>query len=176
MGADPTVALAVFDKLTSDGLQRVARQAAADVSLSEDDLELFNAVSNVVDSIYKQRNKIAHWLWGYCAELPPDSLLLANPATLKKFDRERRAGKFKEMPDFSHVLVYSLTELEQLLTDVRETVVSVNYLENYLNPSSPMSRDQTLYTLLTSRLVRAEVDRLRESQKKSPRPTPPKPS
>jgi hypothetical protein len=82
LGAEAKPALAMFSVLNGQRLQMSAVRAAAKAALPPDQFEIFAAVMSVIECVQKDRNRLAHWIWGSCPELP-DSLLLANPESLK---------------------------------------------------------------------------------------------
>jgi hypothetical protein len=66
--------------MDSDQMSSLA--AAAKAALPPDQFEIFAAIMSAVDRVQNERNRLAHWVWGTCPELP-DRLLLANPEILK---------------------------------------------------------------------------------------------
>jgi len=76
--ADETAATAIYDLLISQAMQTRALEAAAKASMNPDDFERFTVVMTVTEGVQKQRNKLAHWIWGKSADLP-ETLLLLDP-------------------------------------------------------------------------------------------------
>jgi len=69
-GAGAEQAVAMFLALTSSAAQLAALRAAAEVKLTREELELFQAVMIAVGAVEKQRNKLAHHIWAHAKELP----------------------------------------------------------------------------------------------------------
>jgi hypothetical protein len=147
LGAEAKPAFAMFDILNTQRLQMSAIQAAAKVALPIDQFEVFTAAMLVTDIVQKDRNRLAHWIWGTCPELP-DRLLLADPDHLreKEFLRAdvtaRRPVGGLDPSEFdrlfevnpAEVFVYSKTDLERIERDLAQAVGMIAYLRLYLNP------------------------------------------
>lgn len=82
LGAEAKPALAMFSVLNTQRLQLSAVGAAAQSVLSSEEFETFTAVMSAVGKVQTDRNRLAHWVWGTCPELP-DCLLLVKPESLK---------------------------------------------------------------------------------------------
>jgi len=72
LGTKEPVALAMFAKLQSPSIQKTALDAAAQAAHgdNEEGYKVYAAVVAATYSAGKKRNKVAHWLWGKCANLP----------------------------------------------------------------------------------------------------------
>ena len=84
LGANPGPAIAIYSALTSAAAQRDALRAVASNVMSPDELDVFDAILSLFTSAAKDRNKIAHWIWGYSTDLP-DAVLLGDPKAMLAF-------------------------------------------------------------------------------------------
>jgi len=85
MQADFRIVHEMFYALKSADARRQVLQAAAEETLKDQDLIIFNAVRKCTNASRSRRNDFAHWLWGTSDALP-DALLLVSPKYLTKFD------------------------------------------------------------------------------------------
>jgi hypothetical protein len=72
---------------------------------------LFRAIIKLVKEKQKNRDKLAHWVWGNSPQLP-DALLLANPRVLVKNDFGLNGEDVK-----SSIFVYREQEFQQIIAD-----------------------------------------------------------
>jgi hypothetical protein len=189
LGATAEPALAMYSVITSQRIQMLALNAAAKSALSTEQFEVFKAVWSVLEAVQQPRNKLAHWIYGRCAELP-DAILLADPQSLKQMHtattllasgkaKRGEADKAFEV-DRKSVFVYRKSDLKRIkrdLTEAREMLVHFRY---YLNPiftteaeikkagDGPGTVSGSFRQLSTLRLFREALSRLRADQKNSP--------
>lgn len=130
LGTNPAPAAAMFGALTSNAAQTAAMRAVADLVLGEAEKELFEALMSLFSSAAKERNKIAHWIWGHADNLE-NELLLFDPVVLLNynvilteflfssapFTLLASAHKIPPFPD-DKVLVYTATDFENLSTRI----------------------------------------------------------
>lgn len=83
LGADPKPSLAILRTLQKSHLKREALLSVAREVLNEELLDLLTAVLAICEPVEKERNKLAHWLWGIENQIP-DKVILIDP---KDFDR-----------------------------------------------------------------------------------------
>lgn len=119
---DPNVTVAMYLSLSSAHTRSVVLGAVA-TTLSAKELDLYNAVMFLVKSAYAERNKLAHWCWGYCEELE-GGLVLIDPTYRMHFLSQNFSKPHKAVPlDLRHVFLVTPTDVEhilQRLTPVRE--------------------------------------------------------
>lgn len=141
---------------------------------------------SVLDCVQKDRNRLAHWVWGTCPELP---LLLANPESLKAREIQREetlarvkntlwwtADRMKELYalDHSEIFTFSKDDLERTKRDLGEAVGMLVMFQVYLNPRYPDdalpkdfylgTRAQALDELSKLRLFREALERARDTK------------
>lgn len=95
LNAHPQAAAAIFYTLNSTHYQFQIVREAAQAQLSEDDFELFEAVFSIIQGLHGERNKLVHWRYGVCHELP-DALLLAPPSHNAEQHAKMVTSKFKK--------------------------------------------------------------------------------
>lgn len=74
-------AAAVYLAMDSASFKATVVRTLAERKLNPDDLVLLTAITTLVKTAQKDRDKIAHWIWGTASGLP-DSILLADPRHL----------------------------------------------------------------------------------------------
>jgi hypothetical protein len=78
--ANEQAALAMYSGLENRSAQLRLVTAAAKSTLSADHFEIISTfMTTIVRPAMKERDRLAHWHWGYCDQLP-DALLIADPA------------------------------------------------------------------------------------------------
>lgn len=109
-------AAAVFMSIESDGARRSAIAALADLRMSTEQKRVFAAVLKHLATIRTARNRLAHWIWGVCAELP-DTLLLGDPKVLVPLTGVRNEADFVRMnAEFdTHILVYKEPDFRTII-------------------------------------------------------------
>jgi hypothetical protein len=118
-------AIAMFYSLSSTTYQFRLVDEAAEAQLNEQDYELFQAVYEILQNLHVQRNKLAHWRYGICKQLP-DALLLAPPSHNAAQHAAMVAARRNKTPpvsisfDVKSLVVYSKRDIEELLADVTE--------------------------------------------------------
>jgi hypothetical protein len=78
MKADHRAALAMFNSVQSRSAQAGMLRAAAEEALSsQPEKDLFECILSAgILPAFKERDKLAHWIWGYSLQLPHDLLLM----------------------------------------------------------------------------------------------------
>jgi len=122
---DPHVTVAMYLSLSSAHSRGAVLDAAADKALTARELDLYEAVMNFVEGAYDERNKLAHWCWGYCDELP-DGLVLIDPRyRMQYLARNFRKSTPPTPLDLRHVFLVRKQDVENILerlTPVRHYV------------------------------------------------------
>lgn len=78
LGANASTVMAMHASLNGFQPRADSLLAAARTRLPERDGDLFEATLGVIRKAATRRHEFAHWLWGYCDELP-EALLLVEP-------------------------------------------------------------------------------------------------
>jgi hypothetical protein len=132
LGAAARPSMAMYSALSSSAAQMAALQAAADVALSRERLELFGALLILVKRAATKRNKIAHWLWGTSVQVP-NALILLNPDAVHGLHTQNaeymaacKNGQTVADPstlpplDLSEAFVYRQQEFTEILAEIDE--------------------------------------------------------
>jgi len=129
LNAGVRVSMAMYAAIRNSKIQMDVLEAAARLSLSTEDLELFGAILILVKRAGAKRHKLAHGLWGYSDDLPnalllydPDEVLIYSAATTE-FIRavlkgEGDSSSFTTM-DKSRIFVYREKELAEILAEMK---------------------------------------------------------
>lgn len=175
---DSNPALAIFSKLQTMQLQKVAIEAAASATLDAQDFRVFKAALLATETAQIARNKLAHWLWGYSEDLD-DAILLIDPDYFSQramsVDNWRR-GYHDDIASLSfnleRIFVYKESDFEQIIRDLAEADRILKFLAIYIEPSFddnsnvqsnpdslPLTRAESLRQLSNQRLFREALDR-----------------
>lgn len=142
LDANASPALAMLNALRNTAAQREAIQAAATATLSNDDLEILNALISRFSKLARQRNKVVHWNWGTCLAIE-DGLLLFPPQVSSAFalmaGMARRGQNYDLNPD----------TMGQILADRIGALSEQFILLHHLLSSPDVPRDQLRSELRT---------------------------
>ena len=118
--------------------------AVAKDILSHEEMKVFRAVLSVTKSVEKERNKLAHWLWGVDDQLP-DKVILVDPSIMAKVNTmttllEAKGNNNLETSDVEAVieqmrascLVYSITHLKAIAERMVDSNAAATNLSIYL--------------------------------------------
>ncbi len=103
LGANPAPGAAMYSSLSGGNAKRDALNAVAQVALTEEELEIFNAIIWLYQSAIKERNKVAHWVWGNSPNLL-DAVLLCDPNILMEYQLKLEKFTRKIRDDHRHKL------------------------------------------------------------------------
>ncbi|MDZ7725711.1 MAG: hypothetical protein U5R06_23515 [candidate division KSB1 bacterium] len=91
LGGNKSLATDIYISLESQAAKTSAINAAARsiLKMESDELKIFKAIMAISKANVKNRNKLAHWTWGYSPDLN-EALLLVDPkATISEYDRSK---------------------------------------------------------------------------------------
>ncbi|MFW6027974.1 MAG: hypothetical protein ACOC9Q_00400 [bacterium] len=138
-------AAAVFLSLENASAKKAAITALVDRKLTDEGHKrLFHAISKVVDRRYKERNRLAHWVWGYSQQLP-DCLLLADPKSLAMAEAQSPDELQKSLSE--HIFVYRESDFAQILAG-NEKAAEYAFLFNWIVQGHPANAGGELWTKL----------------------------
>ncbi len=120
MGGDASLAATTFMSVDAQGPRNAMLQAAAKEVLSKEQLDLLNVLLSFAKSCQRGRNKLAHWDWGYCDEIPDAFLLVDHKKCLSgPPDRSEifvyRKKDFEEITDRNHQVAFYFSHFARLL-------------------------------------------------------------
>jgi hypothetical protein len=146
-GAD---AATVFLSIESDGARKNAVAALAARKLDAQHQRIFSAILKVMGRRYRERNKLAHWVWGYSPQLP-DALLLADPRAIAL-----RMGPKLDDPVDNHVFVYTEADFSRILA-ANEEIAQQAFLFNWVIQKHPATSKTKLLQKICSVPEIAEI-------------------
>jgi hypothetical protein len=177
LGTKNTVAAAaIFSSIRSQAGQRDAFQAVA-ASVLENDQErqdLLVAILEVCNKAAKTRNRIAHWIWGFSANLP-DAVLLADPTAITT--HEAKANEWIAAPmgskrgahpdiDRRRIYAYTASDFAEALQRIQRARLLVAGVRRVMPPA--ITDAPALLRLSAEPELRKELDRLSRDRQSDP--------
>lgn len=84
LGSNPTPALAIYTALSGSVSRGAAFKAVAkEAHLSTEEDEILDAILSLYKTAGRERNRIAHWVWGHSPEIP-DGVLLCDQQVMAR--------------------------------------------------------------------------------------------
>jgi hypothetical protein len=167
-------ALAIFVDASSRNAQLAMLDAAAKAGLEPDHYEVFLAImKEAVRPALKERDKLAHWCWGYSPDLPK-ALLLMEPTK-----KTTTFATYFLRPDtplkIDRGAIYVVTKTE--LSNTYKRIAAARHLmECFIGSvwrgNSKAKRARFLQRLASEPLVQEEVLRSKARAKNSPKSRP----
>lgn len=130
VGKNPAPATVMYNALSGSASKGAALKAIAEVVLEDWQKEHFDTIINLFKSSSKDRNRIAHGIWGYANELP-DALLLKDPIESSKYslsfkvETENNGAQSKNFEN--DILVYRSIDFQNIQSDIFELCNIVLY-------------------------------------------------
>jgi len=142
LGAKDDVAIAMYDALSSTVSKRDVLMAAAEKTLTPDEMEIFNALMSLFKSSASERNDIAHGIWAYSKDKPDHMLLITSDEYVKHQNKidAAHAGRFKKGIglDKSKIQTYKRTEFDK----ISQKIAGLCVLFKWFRMSLPFSNHQ----------------------------------
>ncbi len=165
MQADFRIVHEMFHALKSTDARRQVLQAAAEETLNDQDLIIFNTVRKCTNASRIRRNDFAHCLWG-TSDVLPDALLLVSPKYITKYDVHMAAilagqkqSKDHDWNDWvnEHQVIYVFKKVD-LKRDLEEALWAhskIRMLAMCLSQPHAEGREQARNELLADRQIQA---------------------
>jgi len=176
LNAEEQPILAMYAALENRTSQLRALTAAAKSKLPPHEFEIFEVLRlRFVRPVMKERDRLAHWCWGYSGEIP-DALLLTEPnekvlVHIKVIDKAP-----SPILDRGKIFVVKAPDLDRTLARLATTT---DYLSKFMGamwPKNPsVLRGPLLQRLCNEPHFRSALDRHRASRCKSQSACPPSP-
>ncbi len=141
LGTNPHPGAAVYATLISNAIQQQAIRAVARLALNEGLDDILEAILSLYGAAAKDRNKIAHWVWGITPDLP-DRALVVEPSVLVSYHAEftvyedakirGAAGGPEPIIDFDAIFVYGASDFTSLSTKIQRLIQLVVRFRNVL--------------------------------------------
>lgn len=103
MGGKDDRAAVAYLSLETQSAKSNSIAAVAKTFLEETEVKVLNAILRLAKTNQKHRDKLAHWVWGICFELP-DDILLANPKNMHSGYPDRRDVFVYTAKDFKKII------------------------------------------------------------------------
>lgn len=157
--SEAKTALAMFVRASSRNAQMTMLRSAAEAALPSHHFRVFEAVINKsVSPAMADRDRLAHWCWGYSPDLPK-ALLIMDPAR-----KTVNLATHFLMPDepmkIDRNAIYVVTEadLARTLKRIREARRLLNiFIGTVWQGNSDAKRDQFLQSLSAEPLIRTAL-------------------
>jgi hypothetical protein len=180
--ANEKAALAMYSAVENRAAQLRMITSAAKSTLRPSHFDVISVLlTATVRPCMKDRDRLAHWCWGYSAEVP-DALLITEPSNklaLLLNTVTNQAKGAKPPPtitvDFSKVFVLRAEDLARTLTRFVDALDGLQLaIASVWSANSQQSRDGFLQTLSSKPQIRLGLLRLAENRQKNPTtPQPP---
>ncbi len=181
--ANEKAAVAMYAGVENRAAQLRLINSAAKASLPKDHYEAISALLvSIVKPAMKERDKLAHWTWGYSDELP-DALLLADVqntlGSLMMALRNQRGPRGTDVPtSFDTIYVVREADLAGIL---KRSFAAKDHVRlamgSVWESNTPLQRGELLQRLSNVPQIRSALDRAanrknQEAPPLSPRPEP----
>jgi hypothetical protein len=179
--ANQKAAVAIYSGLDNRAAQLRAIESAAEATLKVDHFDVISVLLTVVvRPVMRDRDKLAHWAWGYSPDLQ-DALLIAEPG----YTLEGLMSALTLYPgidnaaiptDFSRIYVVKAGDLTRIRTRSIEAKDNVRLaMSSVWEHNPPSERARLLLQLTNVPSVRAGLDRLARDRQKTQATPPPSP-
>jgi hypothetical protein len=173
LGTNPAPGMAMFSSLVSANAQKDALRAVASISLTPEQRETFEVLIALYTSAAKQRNALAHGLWGYSPE-EPEGVLICAAQDLSAYSVSahvsRRSSIDPESFDKGKIRVWKRKDFEALCEEIDEvSELILHFRVTLMTPPIGVEKFQQLCSSprFQSALVRARARR-KSSQEAQP--------
>lgn len=138
IGANTETAVAVYLSFKNTVTKNEAMQAAAELQLSTDDMLLFRALMAYKNSVEKERNALAHGIFGVSNSIK-DGVIWANPTTQTNHQAMVEVrGVTEEITAklYQSCFVYLVGDLETLALEIEDLERQISSFVGYLGSDS----------------------------------------
>ena len=105
----------MYHSLSSAHSRGAVLDATAEKTLTAREHDLYLAVMDFVKDAYSERNRLAHWCWGYCDEFP-DGLILIDPTHRMRYLAKNFKNQKPHTPlDLRHMYLVKKHDAEAIL-------------------------------------------------------------
>ena len=144
-----------------------ALDAAANLTLSKEDYELFLALMRYKDTTEKERNDLAHGVYGVSASVPKGIVWVSAVHYASFSANVRGLGLTEEIEsDFSSKrFVYEIGDLETIAREIENLERQISSFQGYLGSDNLVWRATRYPQLCSEPRLQRELDHLRQHQK-----------
>jgi hypothetical protein len=179
--ANQKAALAMYSSLENRAAQLRLIYGAAEASIPGNQFDVIAVlIANVLRPVMRERDRFAHWVWGYSDDLP-DALLISEPseslknlmAALHLFPGVEDAAV---RTNFNLIYVIRDPDLDGIIVRSMNAKFHLRMgMSTVWDHNSPQERASNLQQLSNVPLIREGLDRLAEARKNNPEARPPSP-
>ncbi|NVP54439.1 hypothetical protein [Mycoplana rhizolycopersici] len=161
--ADTDAAAAVYLSLQNARARQDVLKAAANSTLSNDDLLLLNALLAIKSGLEKSRNALAHGVFGICVKIP-DGIVWCETTDFIKFGRENAVNGLTESARqtfHKRMYVYQLADLETIAQGIADLENQFKFFSGYLRSTSSESKLSRYVELCSHPKVAREIAKMK---------------
>lgn len=177
LGDDAPAGSVIFATIRSQAGQRDAIDAVAETYIANPDLrDAILAALDVYKGASKTRNRLVHWIWGHCPELP-DAVLLANPVTRIAQDANlQRAVAGRDTAEIHRtarslegIYIYERQDFDAASVSIQRAIKLIALSRmTVTRQQAPHMFDEELTRLLAEPEIERGVGRLRRGRQNDP--------
>ena len=159
IGTNTDAAIAVYLTLRNNSAKRSALDAAAKVRLNTKDLILFDALLKYRKSIEKDRNDMAHGVFGIAASIKTGVLWTTTQNYTDYSTRVEKDGVTEELRNIFHrrVYVYEIGTLEYIACEIENLERLTGIFNGYLLSDSTEWKDQRYIEICAEPAIAKEL-------------------
>jgi len=165
MGEKANVALAMLETIRGrDARVKVTKKIARVVILDDVTLDVFNAAISMALSTLSQRDKLAHWTWGYTDSLPEDGLA-CDPRELLEDDSLLLTAYANDEPRpnvgdvCNHIVVYTEKELDQLAAELLQADNMIDLFRRYFHEHDATTKETILQLIQSNPFAKDRIEK-----------------
>jgi hypothetical protein len=164
LGANEPAAIAVFNSIRSSRTQGDALEAASKFALVPRDKELFDAISKVAQELEKQRNRLAHGVYGLSYAIERGIIWQSVEDRSKLSYADKQINQIND--PYSSMWVYEPEDLKTLSDRIEQISTLIGVFSGYLAvEGSPIAHDQQYLALCNKPHIREALRQIRADQK-----------
>lgn len=175
LGNSAKLGAAMYQSAVGGAARRAAFKAAAKIQLNDDEFEVFEAIMSLTSTARKERNTIAHGVWGYCPEIT-DGVLLIDADDLFDMDvatvHENATKDTFSSSDFpvEKLLIYKEADFMEISTRIRRLMSFVGEFRVITSPTPGRALDgQELERLSSAPEFQTKLSPRRRLQRNQPK-------
>ena len=172
---------AIFNALVGVNAQDAALRAIASLELDQDTFDIFESIGKISNGQKRQRNALAHGLWGTIEKLPDALLLFSQREFVKLMPRVdaamaavlagNRPGESAPQWDLNQVIVYRKADFEEIRRQIVLACDAWITFSKVILPDPQLRRDEAArHELLGRSEIRAQIEKFRKKRGEPPLP------
>jgi hypothetical protein len=176
INTEPRTAVTMYQAVENRAAQLRMFAAAVHARLPQHHADTVSVIiSKFVRPAMKERDRIAHWCWGFTPDLP-DALLLIDPCEIIAVQLDVVSHLPRTHPDLNRIFVVRPSDMDHIIKRMKITAGYTNRIAGTLwLRNNPEVRAQLLEALSNEPPIRAALDRLQASRESTPSTHPPSP-